>query len=139
SAVTLAPGATQTFTATVMNAADTSVTWMASTGTIDAGSFTAPAEAGDVTITATSVADPSAMATATVSVAAPGAGTVSTLAGGATSGTADGTGDAARFDAPAGLALDSDGSILVTDSGSARIRRVTPAGVVTTVFAGAPL
>ncbi|MCB9620689.1 MAG: Ig-like domain-containing protein [Sandaracinus sp.] len=140
--VTLEAGATQTFTATVMGAADTSVTWSASAGTIDAaGNFTAPAEAGSVTVTATSVEDTSVSATATVTVTvtSSGAWTVSTLAGAAMPGTNDGTGDAARFNSPAGLALDTDGTLLVSDSGSARIRRVTAAGVVSTVFAGAPL
>ncbi|MEZ4246783.1 MAG: hypothetical protein R3B99_00870 [Polyangiales bacterium] len=102
--------------------------------------FTAPAEAGSVTVTATSVEDSSvsASATVTVTVTSSGAWTVSTLAGAAMSGTTDGTGDAARFNSPAGLALDTDGTILVSDSGSARIRRVTAAGVVTTVFAERP-
>lgn len=140
-AVTLETGATQTFTATVMGAADVSVTWSATAGTIDAGMFTAPDVAGSVTVTATSVADPSVSASATVTVTEPStdAWAVTTLAGDTMMGTSDGTGDAARFNSPAGLALDVDGTILVTDSGSSRVRRVTSAGVVTTVFAGAPL
>ncbi|MGH9523933.1 MAG: PKD domain-containing protein, partial [Terriglobales bacterium] len=62
-------GATQQFTATVTNATNTSVTWTATAGTIDAsGFFTAPASVGSVTVTATSVADPSRTASATVNV-----------------------------------------------------------------------
>lgn len=64
-------GAPDYCTATVEGAADTSVTWSASKGTIDAnGMFTAPNSAGNVTITATSVADPRAKGTGIVSVSA---------------------------------------------------------------------
>ena len=59
---------------------------------------------------------------------------VSTLAGQAGSpGSADGAGAAARFSSPRGVAVDFSGNVLVADSGSHTIRRVTPAGVVTTV------
>ena len=65
-------------------------------------------------------------------------GAVSTLAGVAgLSGYADGAGIAAMFNQPGGLALDSSGNLYVADTGNSAIRRVTPAGVVTT-FAGLP-
>lgn len=65
------------------------------------------------------------------------AGAVSTVAGQAgASGSIDGTGAAARFDSPGGIAVDSSGNLFVADTGNRTIRRITPAGNVTT-FAGA--
>ena len=62
------------------------------------------------------------------------AGVVSTLAGLAgVTGNADGTGSAARFFYPTKVAIDGAGNLFVTDTGSQTIRKVTPAGVVSTV------
>ena len=62
------------------------------------------------------------------------AGVVTTLAGLAGSpGSADGTGSAARFYCPRGVAVDSAGNVYVADTGNHTIRKVTPAGVVTTL------
>jgi len=69
------------------------------------------------------------------------AGVVTTLAGQAGNyGAADGAGSDARFNYPSGVAVDLDGNVYVADTGNATIRRVTPAGVVTTLagLAGAP-
>ena len=61
------------------------------------------------------------------------AGVVTTLAGGPFSGTSDGTGTEASFYNPSAIAIDASGNLFVFDSGSHLLRKVTPAGVVTTV------
>jgi sugar lactone lactonase YvrE len=60
-------------------------------------------------------------------------GRVRTIAGVAEPGFRDGRGAEARFDTPCGIAVDTDGSLLVADTGNHRIRRVTPDGEVTTI------
>jgi hypothetical protein len=64
------------------------------------------------------------------------AGVVKTLAGTpGLSGSADGTGSAARFNSPYGLAATSPGTIYVADFFNMEIRKITPARAVT-AFAG---
>jgi sugar lactone lactonase YvrE len=61
-------------------------------------------------------------------------GAVTTLAGQAgTSGSLDATGLNARFNEPSGVAVDSIGNLFVSDAGNSVIRKITPAGVVTTI------
>ena len=61
-------------------------------------------------------------------------GTYVTLAGTAgSSGSADGTGAAARFYFPTGITYDSAGFLYVTDTNNSTIRKITTAGVVTTI------
>lgn len=61
-------------------------------------------------------------------------GVVTTLAGTAgVSGSADGTGPAARFNAPRGVAVDSTGNVYVADILDYTVRKIAPGGVVTTL------
>ncbi|MES2529399.1 MAG: hypothetical protein V4636_00065, partial [Pseudomonadota bacterium] len=66
-------------------------------------------------------------------------GTVSTVAGSANVGGAiNGTGAGASFSLPTGIAMGPDGNLYVADSANNKIRRVTPAGVVTDVAGTTP-
>lgn len=64
-----------------------------------------------------------------------GTGVVTTLAGSGERGYADGVGTAAKLWTPHGICTDPQGNIYVTDGANEKIRKITPAGVVTT-FAG---
>ncbi|HVS93332.1 MAG TPA: NHL repeat-containing protein [Mucilaginibacter sp.] len=62
------------------------------------------------------------------------AGAVSTLAGKAgVPGAVDGLDTAARFNLPEAVAVDAAGNVYVADNGNNAIRKVTPAGQVTTL------
>ncbi|MES2935073.1 MAG: NHL repeat-containing protein, partial [Pseudomonadota bacterium] len=63
------------------------------------------------------------------------AGVINSLAGAndGTVGSADGVGNAARFQFPQGIAVDNAGTVFVADSGNGTIRKITSDGVVTTL------
>jgi sugar lactone lactonase YvrE len=66
------------------------------------------------------------------------AGVISTIAGGpGAPGSADGNGGAARFRSPQGVAVEGSGTVYVADTDNHTIRKITPAGDVTTL-AGMP-
>jgi len=67
------------------------------------------------------------------------AGVVTTFAGLAGAiGSVDGPGATARFNQPWGITVDGSGNVLVADTFNHTIRKITPAGVVSTI-SGAPL
>lgn len=61
----------------------------------------------------------------------------STFAGSGKSGLTNGTGFVADFNAPRGIAVASDGTVYVADTGNHCIRKITPQRVVTTFAGGA--
>ena len=60
-------------------------------------------------------------------------GTVTTFAGSGAAETTDGTGTAAAFNSPYGLAIDSVNNLYVTEIAGNALRKITPSGVVTTL------
>ncbi|MEO5671543.1 MAG: hypothetical protein ABIR26_12685 [Ramlibacter sp.] len=65
-------------------------------------------------------------------------GRVTTLAGAAgQSGSTDGAGAAARFAGPTGIAVDAAGNVYVSDAPNHTLRRISAAGVVTTIAGAA--
>ncbi|MFP5503932.1 MAG: hypothetical protein ACLGIN_15705 [Candidatus Sericytochromatia bacterium] len=64
---------------------------------------------------------------------APG-GVMTTIAGeDGVAGAEDGTGTAARFSSPTGIARDDEGNLYVADYENHRLRKIAPDGVVTTI------
>jgi len=60
-------------------------------------------------------------------------GYVSTLAGNGVDGFADGQAATAQFNRPSGVTVDLYGNVFVADADNNRIRKITPAGIVTTI------
>ncbi|HAN30864.1 MAG TPA: hypothetical protein DCQ06_04645 [Myxococcales bacterium] len=60
-------------------------------------------------------------------------GNVTTFAGGPLAGQINGTGQSASFNGPRGLSIDDQDNLYVADTGNHLVRKITPAGVVTTV------
>jgi len=63
-------------------------------------------------------------------------GEVITLAGDGKYGFADGTGSAAKFAHPCGIAIDATGNLFVADRDNHRIRKISPKGEVSTFVGG---
>jgi sugar lactone lactonase YvrE len=65
------------------------------------------------------------------------AGVIGTVAGGGTQGLGDGgPATSAQLNRPSDVAVDSDGNLYIADTGNSRIRKVTPAGVISTIAGG---
>lgn len=136
-------GATQTYTFTAKDTSGTTVTgplaaWSitpTSVATVSASGVVTGVAAGTATLT---VASGSAKADFTITVAAPNPASIATLAGSTTPGSNDGTGSAASFNAPTGLALDGQGNLWVADGSNGLIRKIVIAtGAVSTVAGSA--
>ena len=61
------------------------------------------------------------------------AGVVSTYAGTGVQGSMDGAAASATFNQPSGIAIDTAGNLYVSDTYNNKIRKITPAGIVSTL------
>ena len=141
SLVSLSIGGQQQFSASVTGTGDFSraVNWSTTGGFIDvSGLYTAPITAGTYLVTAASVQDPNQHGTASIEVTVPASGNIVLFAGAISGeGNVDGKGVLARFQSPQGLAVDGAGNVYVADNQNCTIRKITPAGTVSTL-AGFP-
>ena len=60
-------------------------------------------------------------------------GDVSTIAGTGVPGFMDGPSITAQFNSPKGIVIDTSGNLYIADSGNSRVRKITPAGIVSTI------
>src|SRR2546426_306077 len=67
--------------------------------------------------------------------ATPAPGTITTVAGTGPRGFSGDNGPAtkARLDEPIGIAIDAAGNVFIGDGANSRVRKVSPAGIITTV------
>ena len=120
SALTITANGSFAFSNTLFDGAGYSVTALtqySKTCTVANGTGTATANVSDVV----------------VSCSGPISYVVSTLAGTGVEGSEDGTGDNASFGVPMGVAVDTGGNVYVADRQYRKIRKITSAGVVTTL------
>ena len=131
--LSLYPSGTATLTATLSPATSESISWSSSStsvATIDSNGKVTALTKGAATITAaSSISGKTASCAVTVLAYA----TVSTLAGSGSSDSVDGTGNAASFYQPYGVAIDSLGYLYVADTYNSKIRKVSPTGAVSTL------
>jgi kumamolisin len=121
-----------TGTATWANLADGAVYSGSATSTLTVASVTAAMDGDQFRCVITNTFGSVTTNSALLVVATPMV--VTTLAGQpGVGGSTDGTGSAALFNHPADLATDSSGNVYVADTNNDTIRRITPAGAVTTI------
>ena len=156
---TVSVGLTATFSVTATGTSPLTYQWKKNTGTgpvnltdgpvlgaaTVSGSTTAmltltgvqAADAAAYTVVVTGASPPATSLAATLTVDSNPAYTFSTLAGfGFNSGLVNATGSAARFSSPYCVTVDGSGNVYVADTNNGAIRKITPAGVVTTLASG---
>jgi hypothetical protein len=107
---------------------------------LTAGAYTLEAVATAAGVTATSTVVNVTVAGQVGQANNAAAYTWTTLAGTPSYGSADGVGGTIQFASPSSVALDTNGNVYVADTGNNTIRKITPAGVSSTIagLAGIP-